>query len=147
MTECPDKLTTGCELMVSVDVFLLPGAFVYNELTGADKPSMFWGEGLETSEETSLRERKSAMLKMFDVLGLRPRSGASVGGGKSEEELQQEARTIYSQSQAKATKKIIETVGDGEEIEVEEGGELSRNDIDMIYKKCVRDIASIRYTI
>ncbi|KAK1218085.1 DNA helicase rad5 [Marasmius sp. AFHP31] len=135
MTECPDKLTTGCELMVSVDVFLLPGAFVYNELTGSDNPSMFWGEGLETSEETSLRERKSAMLKMFDVLGLRPRSGASISGRKTEEELQQEARTIYAQSQAKTAKKITETVGDGEEIEVEEGEELSRNDIDMIYRK------------
>ncbi|KAL0575237.1 DNA helicase rad5 [Marasmius crinis-equi] len=135
MTECPDKLSTGCELIVSVDVFLLPGAFVHNELTNSDKPNMFWGEGLETSEETSLRERKSAMVKMFDVLGLRPRSGASVSGRKTEEELQEEARKIHTQSQAKNKKKVTETVGDGEEIEVEEGEELSRNDIDMIYRK------------
>ncbi|KAG7099770.1 hypothetical protein E1B28_001582 [Marasmius oreades] len=132
MTECPDKLNTGCELIASIDVFLLPSAFAHKDSASSDKPTMFWGEGIETAEETALRERKNAMLKMFDVLGLRPKAGASVTGNK-EEELQQEATQIYTQSQA--GKKRTETVGDGEEIEVEEGEELSSNDINMIYRK------------
>lgn len=33
------------------------------------------------------------------------------------------------------TKKVKEIVGDGEEIEVEEAEELSKNDIDAIYKR------------
>ncbi|KAF9270757.1 DNA repair protein RAD5 [Marasmius fiardii PR-910] len=133
MTECPDRLTIGCELIASIDVFLLPSAFVHNGLTNSDKDTFFWGEGLETAEETALRERKSAMLKMFDVLSLRPKAGASISGNETEKELQQEARKLYTQSQTK--KKVMETVGDGEEIEVEEGEELSSNDIDMIYRK------------
>ncbi|EEB87201.1 hypothetical protein MPER_15548, partial [Moniliophthora perniciosa FA553] len=131
ITDCPDRLSTGCELIVSVDVFLLPPAFVHIETTGSDKtPNMLWGEGLETSEESALRERKSAVLKMFEVLGLRPQEGANLSGRKTEAELQQEAKKY---AKASVTKKT-ETVGDGEEIEVDDDEELSRNDIDMIYK-------------
>ncbi|KAI3622763.1 dna repair protein rad5 [Moniliophthora roreri] len=132
ITDCPDRLATGCELIVSVDVFLLPPAFVRIETKGSDQtPNMLWGEGLETSEESALRERKSAVLKMFEVLGLRPQTGANLSGRKTEAELQQEAKKYAKVSITKRT----ETVGDGEEIEVDDDEELSRNDIDMIYKR------------
>ncbi|KAK7058564.1 DNA helicase rad5 [Paramarasmius palmivorus] len=132
VTDCPDKLSTGCELIISVDVFLLPAAFVHLDVKGSDQaPTMLWGEGLETSEESALRERKSAVLKMFEVIGLRPQAGANLSGRKTEEELQQEAKKFAKTN----TTTRVETVGDGEEIEVDDDEELSRNDIDMIYKR------------
>lgn len=121
MTDCPKKLTTGANLIVSVDAYLLPSAFIPLNLTGDDRPRVMFGEGLETDEERTLRERKSAVVKLFEVVGLRP--------GTSERELQEEAL------QKTTRKKHVEIVGDGEEIEVEDGEDLSRKDLDIIYKR------------
>lgn len=135
MTDCPLKLTTGANLIVSIEVYLLPAAFISANTTGDDdRPRVMFGEGLETSEEKSLRERKSAILRLFDVIGLRSQSGTTVEGGISEQELQKEAL----QKPQASKKKHVEIVGDGEEIEVEDGEDLSKNDLDIIYKRYER---------
>lgn len=133
MTDCPEKLTTGASLIVTADVYILPSAFKSPDLSKADeRPGFLFSEGSETMDETILRERKTAIVKLFDILGLKPQRGANVVG-KSDQKLRDKAlRDIRS----KPKKKVIELVGDGEEIEVEEGEEdLSKNDIDMIYQK------------
>ncbi|THV06582.1 hypothetical protein K435DRAFT_645293 [Dendrothele bispora CBS 962.96] len=133
MTDCPEKLTTGADLMVTVDIYLLPSAFTEAKTTRSDdRPTFYFNESAETQEEKNLRERKSAVLKVFEVVGLRPQAGVNLGGLKSDAELKQEASEILSQPKAK---KVKEYVGDGEEIEVEEGEEVSKNDLDTIYKK------------
>ncbi|KAK7465321.1 DNA helicase rad5 [Stygiomarasmius scandens] len=133
MTDCPEKLTTGADLMVTVDIYLLPSAFAAVKSNHSDdRPTFFFNEGAETLEEKNLRERKSAVLKLFEVVGLRPQAGVNLGGLKSDAELKEEASKVLSQPKAK---KVKEYVGDGEEIEVEEGEEVSKNDLDMIYKK------------
>ena len=83
-----------------------------------------------TPRLSSLRDRKNAILKLFDLTGLKPQAGASVKGKKS---------TVPPRPQKDApprpVKKTTEIVGDGEEIEVEDTEELSKNDIDAIYNK------------
>ncbi|KAF9074978.1 SNF2 family N-terminal domain-containing protein [Rhodocollybia butyracea] len=137
MTDCPSKLTVGANLIVSIDVYLLASAFKPMDLTGdEDRPVMF-SEGLETLGEKSLRERKSAVLKLFNVIGLRPQAGANVDRETSPREIQEEALAALQGTQVnqQKVKKHIEIVGDGEEIEVEDGENLSKSDLDIIYKR------------
>jgi DNA repair protein RAD5 len=95
---------------------------------------MMFNEGQETLDEQVLRERKSSLLKLFDAIGLKPRAGTDISKhrNKSDNELHGEA--AKKMTLAKQPVKI-EVVGDGEEIEVEEGEDLSENELDMIYKK------------
>ncbi|KAJ3814435.1 DNA repair protein RAD5 [Lentinula aff. lateritia] len=134
MTDCPSKLTIGANLIVSVDVYLLRTAFIPVNIAESDERPRMFGEGLETDEEKSLRERKSAVLKLFEIVGLRPQVGVMVGHEKLERELQEDALQISHTSQTKP-KKHLEIVGDGEEVEVEDGEDLSKSDLDVIYKR------------
>lgn len=121
MTDCPDRLCTGASLIITVDVFMLPSAFMPVALS-KDGPIM---EGAETQEETNLRERKTGLLKLFEVIGLSPQSGANV-------KLDKPIDVIPNTT--KANRKT-EIVGDGEEIEVEDGEDLSKGDLDVIYQR------------
>lgn len=135
MTDCPEKLTTGASLIVTADVYILPSAFKPSSPSQSDgRPGVMFNEGVETADETMLRERKTAVVKLFDMLGLKPQRGANFAGRKSDQKLAEEALKEISGQQPKK-KKITEIVGDGEEIEVEEGEDLTKNDIDMIYQK------------
>jgi len=110
------------------------------------KTSMMFNEGLETLDEQVLRERKSSLLKLFDTIGLKPRAGAGFAKQRyrSDKELHEEA--VKNTTQAKKPSKI-EIVGDGEEVEVEEGEDLSENELNMIYKKWVRFVSWNRFSI
>lgn len=134
MTDCPDKLTTGASLIVSVDIYMLPSAFnpTSKASRSQDTPKAMFGEGMETIDETNLRERKTSILKLFEVVGLKPQAGVNVKSRKTDEQLHEEALKIFSQ---RKTKKVTEIVGDGEEIEVDDEEDLSKNDLDMIYKR------------
>ncbi|KAJ2927694.1 hypothetical protein H1R20_g9394, partial [Candolleomyces eurysporus] len=134
MTDCPERLTTGIGLIVTLQFFILPSAFTLPSTSGTVEdppPKVMFNEGQETQEEVNLRERKSAIVRMFDVLGLRPQAGAK-SKSKHDESITHEA---LKKMAARPTKKVKEIVGDGEEIEVEDGGDLSTNDIDNIYKR------------
>jgi DNA repair protein RAD5 len=65
---------------------------------------------------------------LFDVIGLKPEIESKAKGPKSFK-----GRSEASQKQDKKT--VKEIVGDGEEVEVEAGQELSTNDIGLIYKR------------
>jgi DNA repair protein RAD5 len=69
---------------------------------------------------------------LFDVIGLKPQAGASVEGRRADERLHEEA---LEQLAKKKSKKVTEVVGDGEEIEVDDAEDLSKNEIDAIYKR------------
>ncbi|KAJ6486097.1 DNA repair protein RAD5 [Mycena vitilis] len=132
MMDCPEKLSTGATLIVTADVYLLKGAFKPSKATADDKHTVMFSEGAETLDEQTLRERKASVLKLFDALNLRPQAGANFSGRKSDEEIHEEAMKKMAQ---RKSKKVKEIVGDGEEIEVEEGEELTENDLDRIYRK------------
>ncbi|KAF8204424.1 DNA repair protein RAD5 [Mycena galopus ATCC 62051] len=133
MMECPEKLSTGATLIITADVYMLPTAFKASKSKADDdQPTVMFSEGAETLDEQILRERKASILKLFDVLNLRPQAGANFSGRKTDEEIHEEAMKKIAQ---RKSKKVTEIVGDGEEIEVDDGEELSENDLDMIYKK------------
>lgn len=141
MTDCPERLSTGASLIVTIDVYMLPAAFVpVGRITSEDRSTLHFGEGSETQGELDLRERKSAILRMFDVLGLKPQAEAIQRGGKREGELHQNVPAQPGKQKVKAK----EIVGDGEEVEVEEEESLSKNDLDMIYEKAQKGDHTMR---
>ncbi|KAF7307476.1 DNA repair protein [Mycena indigotica] len=134
MVDCPERLTTGCNLVISVGVYMLPTAFQPSKMDTDtnEKPPVMFSEGVETLDEQLLRERKASILKLFDELNLRPTAGANFAQRKSDEEIHDEAMKKMAPAKSK---KVTEIVGDGEEIEVEEGEEVTDNDLAMIFQK------------
>ena len=99
-------------------------------------------EGSETAEEQELRERKQALLKLFDAVNLRPVRGSGVLGKKKDVELNHdevlkmaEASTQSQSPPPKPQGARKEIVGDGEEVEVEPGEDLDENQLTMIYNR------------
>ena len=72
------------------------------------------------------------MVKLFDVLDLKPQAGANAKVKNSEAEVRNAAQKRISKQTGK---KVKEIVGDGEEIEVDDTEELSKSEIDAIYNK------------
>ncbi|KAG5643141.1 hypothetical protein DXG03_001531 [Asterophora parasitica] len=133
MTDCPDRLTTGVSLFVTLHVYILASAFKPPTIANSDEgPNVMFNEGQETLDEKTLRERKDAVLRLFDVIGLKPQAGANFRAPKDEERIQEEALKRLAKHKSKM---VTEIVGDDEEIEVDDAEDLSKNDIDAIYKR------------
>lgn len=88
---------------------------------------------------SSLRERKNAVVKLLQVVGLKPQAGVDLKAKNTNAKVREEAlkRTLE-----RPVKKIKEIVGDGEEIELEDAEVLSNNDIVAIYQKFVQHLIS-----
>ncbi|PFH49678.1 hypothetical protein AMATHDRAFT_147130 [Amanita thiersii Skay4041] len=129
MTDCPNKLTTGATLIVTLRAYLTQNAFQPLHVTHDTEVSKgMFDEQMESLNERLLRERKDAILKLFDIVGLKPQKGANRKDAKSVQ--------ISSWHTAKRTPtKRKEVVGDGEEIEVDDDDEFTENDLDMIYRR------------
>ncbi|KAF8444821.1 SNF2 family N-terminal domain-containing protein [Boletus edulis BED1] len=136
MIDCPAALYSGADMIVSLSVYISAPAFKpVNASDASTHPKAMFGQGKETDEEQSLRGRKTALLALFDAVNLRPRTGAralnndQISGGDERQSGKRAQKPV-------GTKKTrTEVVGDGEEIEVEEGEELSDNQLDLIYRK------------
>ena len=86
------------------------------------------------SRHSELRERKSSIVRLFEVLGLRPHAGAN-SKGKARESNENLTHEALKNLAKRANKKVKEIVGDGEEIEVDDAEELTTNDINAIYQR------------
>jgi len=137
--DAPERIRTGDSVLLSLKAYLNFSAFNKPNLNVIDEKVEVFGEGTETATEKSLRERKSAILKLFRLLGLKPRGPAPVVGPQSVKvtEAPDKARTDQPPRDRKPSKK--EVIGEGEdaeEVEVDDDEEvLQEADIDMIYKK------------
>jgi DNA repair protein RAD5 len=137
MIECPDTLRSGADLVVSLSVYIKANAFATTS-TADDGPRSLFAESSETSGEQTLRERKEALLKLFDCINLKPVLGNDSSkiqtgqGALGEKELV----ALTQNPGLNGKKPRTEVVGDGEEVEVEvDGGDVSENELDLIYKR------------
>ncbi|KZT08557.1 uncharacterized protein LAESUDRAFT_648872 [Laetiporus sulphureus 93-53] len=138
MIECPATLYSGADLIVSLSVYIKASAFRPPSTCSKEKAPTMFNEGQETADEQMLRERKQALLSMFDVLDLKPHRGSSFNRKANSQLVKQDLEALIQQPDVKKGKKSVRTeiVGDGEEIEVEgEGDDLSDNELDLIYKR------------
>jgi DNA repair protein RAD5 len=135
MIDCPAVLHSGADLIVSLSIYIRASAFRNpNTSVSDDSSKTILNEGQETSDEQYLRERKNALLRLFHAVGLNPRRG------RHQDILNEESINKAhppGQIRKQATIKT-EIVGDGEEIEVEDGEELTENEINVIYKRLRR---------
>ncbi|KAI0316497.1 SNF2 family N-terminal domain-containing protein [Amylostereum chailletii] len=143
MIECPAVLHSGADLIVSLSVYIKASAFKPSSAS-IDPPKSMFNEGQETSDEQTLRERKSSLLQLFDVLGLKPVGGNDTSKlrQRANGELDEEDLKSLTQVPGKSELKKVRTevVGDGEEVEVEADGEdLSDNELNMIYKRAQKN--------
>lgn len=137
MVDCPATLHSGADLIISLSVYVCASAFKPPSTSAEEPAKNAFNPGQETHDERTLRERKTALLSLFEAINLRPRRGARIqDDGNTEKESDDMVKQL-TQGPRGAKQKKTEIVGDGEEVEVEEGEELSDNELDVIYKKWV----------
>ncbi|KAF8628247.1 hypothetical protein AX15_004022 [Amanita polypyramis BW_CC] len=133
MTDCPDRLSTGASLIVTLKAYVLPNAFTSLKASQySDDSKTMLREEWETLDERLLRERKDAILELFDVIGLKPQIEANV---KKPMHSKSSNGVPKKQDTTSTSRRVKEIVGDGEEVEVEAGEELSKDDLNVIYKR------------
>lgn len=73
---CPDVLTTGCDLVLQMKVYLDKGLFKYDPATrhsdAFEQKQSTWSEAGDTIVEKRMHQRKVALLKVFRHCGLKP---------------------------------------------------------------------------
>ncbi|KAG2350922.1 hypothetical protein BDR05DRAFT_955063 [Suillus weaverae] len=143
VVDCPATLHSGADLIVSLSVYIRASAFKPPSTSAEGSPKTMFNQGQETQDEQTLRERKSALLSLFEAVNLRPCRGAHVQDSGNMENGSDGMNKKLTQHPGGAKKKKIEIVGDGEEVEVEEGEELSDNELDVIYKKAQKNDQSM----
>ncbi|EPQ60320.1 hypothetical protein GLOTRDRAFT_112995 [Gloeophyllum trabeum ATCC 11539] len=145
MIDCPTSLHSGADLIVSLSVYLRASAFRKASASSEESLKVMFNEGQESQDEQALRQRKTAILRLFDAVGLRPRRGNPLRrNGKtaetslSDSELKQMSQHPKGSKPEKLAKPEI--VGDGEEVEVEgEGEDLSEDQLTMIYNRAQKN--------
>ncbi|THH10977.1 hypothetical protein EW145_g955 [Phellinidium pouzarii] len=142
MVDCPDKLHSGADLLVSLSIYLLPSAFKRYTIHPASNPSVvppkiWFNEGQETTEEELLRNRKISLQQLFEELGLKPRMDRSSSTDKENVPPTGSPRltaSIRIQPLRGLDNMDTHVTGD---IDSEEDEEelLTENDLDVIYKR------------
>lgn len=134
VVDVPTKVMTGVDIIVTLQVFILPSAFKTPDNSGSDNgQSFFFQEGTETIDETVLRHRKDSIIKLFKKLGLKPVAGASLDGVKPKKRLADALNQRKPPSnQGKGKENALEIHDPEEE---EEGEELEATVVENIYSK------------
>lgn len=150
--DVPSNLKTGLDIVVSLSAYILAKAFkpANVQKNPDDHKRPMFDEGAETIDEQELRERKQALLKLFDAVNIRPVRGSGVLEKKNDTELSQdevlkmaEVSTQTSAPPVKPQGLRKEIVGDGEEVEVDPGEDLNENQLSMIYNRYLEISSSL----
>ncbi|KAI0363760.1 hypothetical protein BV20DRAFT_957615 [Pilatotrama ljubarskyi] len=130
MVECPEKLTTGADLIVSLSVYIKASAFKSPSLVSEEKPKVMFNEGQETEVEQILRERKSSLISLFKRINLRPRKGSDLYKKKK---LDQGDLELLTQRPGAPKPRPATQAGAGDE--EEEEADITEEELNLIYKK------------
>lgn len=129
MVECPAKLTTGADLILSLSIYMKPSAFRTPSTSSEDKAKVMFNEGAETEAEQILRERKRSLISLFKRINLKPRK-ANDSVTRAEGKLNQQDLELLTQ-QRPGTVKPTQS-GNAED---DEEGDITEEQINLIYKK------------
>lgn len=139
VVDCPPSLHSGASLIVSLSIYLKASAFKSPSTSAVnDQARSMFNEGQETADEQILRERKNSLIHLFDILSLKPINRGKPQKGKKKQLSQEDLRLLTQKANKAKQGSHTEIVGDGEEIVVEaDEEELSDNQLNLIYRKCV----------
>ncbi|KIP11786.1 hypothetical protein PHLGIDRAFT_83110 [Phlebiopsis gigantea 11061_1 CR5-6] len=145
VVDCPPTLHSGADLIVSLSIYLKADAFKSPSTSiGEDVPRHMFNEGSETVDEQVLRERKSALIHLFDILGLKPTNRGNMSKGKQRNLSKEELKLLTQKANNAKKEAHTEIVGDGEEVLVEaDEEELSDNQLNLIYRKAQQNDTTI----
>ncbi|KAI1793150.1 SNF2 family N-terminal domain-containing protein [Ganoderma leucocontextum] len=129
VVECPAKLTTGADLILSLSIYMKPSAFRSPSCSSEDKAKAMFNEGQETEAEQILRERKRSLISLFKRINLKPRKGNN-SVGRAGAKLDQQDLELLTQQRPGAVKPTQS--GNAED---DEEGDITEEQIDLIYKK------------
>lgn len=134
MVECDVPLRSGCDMLVSLSVYICPPAFKRYQPSSSENssPKHWLNEGTESQHEQTLRERKTALRQLFKKLGLKPRTGKDVAMENGD--LSSKSSKANGSGEKGTRKDNAVSVDDPDENDEEV---LSDNDLDVIYKRLV----------
>jgi DNA repair protein RAD5 len=139
VVEAPERIRTGDSVLLSLRAYLSSSAFHKPNPNTLDDKVQVLNEGSETATEKCLRERRSSILRLFELVGLRPRVAAPVVDLhplKSVDDTLNNQKDPTSKEKASLKKEVVGEGEDAEEVEVDDDEDvLQEGDIDMIYKK------------
>ena len=127
MVECPAKLTTGADLILSLSVYIKPSAFRLPKVASDDRSKVMFNEGQETEAEQVLRERKRSLVSLFKRINLKPQGRNAKSSGKLSQQELELLSQVPKPTQVKLTSNDDDDDGEGD---------ISEEQIDLIYKKC-----------
>ncbi|KAG5220963.1 DNA helicase [Salix suchowensis] len=84
--------------------------------------------------------RKTSLLRLFTEVGLKPKKKATLASAQPKGKQASSASTSPTKKNIKK-----EIVGDGEEVEVEDGEDLSENELNVIYKRYVGSLLEAHF--
>lgn len=68
--DCPQTLTTGCTILLSIKVYLTRNAFENFGRQQRDEHFSFWQDQRETAVEEAMRLRKDSLRSLFGALSV-----------------------------------------------------------------------------
>lgn len=132
MVDCPEKMTTGVDLIVSVSIYIKASAFQPpSSVSSDDKAKVMFNEGQETEAEQILRERKTSLVSLFKRINLKPRKSNDFSHKK---QLDKSDLELLTQRPGAKPKPATQAGGGEDE---DEEGDITEEQLDMIYKKYV----------
>ncbi|OSD03366.1 hypothetical protein PYCCODRAFT_1366011 [Trametes coccinea BRFM310] len=129
MVDCPDKLVTGADLIISLSVYIKASAFKAPSFLTDDKAKVMFDEGQETEEEQVLRERKRSLISLFKRINLKPRKSSDFSEKKR---LDKDDLALLSQRPGTSKSLPAGSLGNAEE---DEEGDITEEQLNLIYKK------------
>lgn len=141
IVEAPQRVRTGDSILLSIKAYLSSAAFAKPDITVVDDHNQIFNEGSETATEKNLRERRSSILRLFELVGLKARVEAS----KLEVDQPKDKKDQPPKSKKPPKKEIIGEGEDAEEVEVDDYEEVLQDaDLEMIYKKAQKHDKDMR---
>ena len=129
MVDCPPKLSTGVDMILSLSVYMKPSAFKPPKISSDDKAKVMFNEGHETEGEQILRERKRALVNLFKQINLKPRKGNDLTSGSK---LNQQDLELLTQRPGVVKPTQAASAGNGDDDDGE--GDITEEQINYIEK-------------
>lgn len=165
VVDCPTVLSVGCDILLDIKAYLRSEAFpsardVRHSRNLVNEPAKnFFEETAETSSERDLRQRKSALTKLFKACDLRPIQSSDVLQQHSEEgnfgsssmlehyggvEALRRSQSPPAVTNGKMAAKTTVLDGDEEQqMDVNDGTEIEEGQLAQVYSKAQKHDAEL----
>ncbi|CDO73050.1 hypothetical protein BN946_scf185007.g104 [Trametes cinnabarina] len=130
VVDCPERLVTGADLIVSLSVYIKLSAFKPPSLSSDEKAKVMFNEGQETEEEKMLRERKTSLVNLFKRINLKPRKGSDFSEKKR---LDKSDLEMLTQRPGPLKSRFAGQPSNLDDDDEE--GDITEEQLDLIYKK------------